>query len=383
MMSKKSTDIAIEKVIDVNDYFMDNYDYLKKLPDIGSNKGIHCFEAILFNGSRHFIKKCSKPYISETNIDNPWNEINALQIISLIKSQYFPAFINAIEDDKYICLISEYIDGVDLFDTIKKQNGNGLSIHKAQRYLIQLSYAIGQLHKHNLAHLDLSTENIIIDKNDNIRLIDFGVCSEIIPSIEEKCIYYSDEDNEQKQKKDDNLTYNKHIRSRLLPGKDGYRAPEIEQRKECDPKLADAFSFGYIAWTCICGNFPFENAHPKNEIYKKFMTYGAEKWINMLSESTNGWDYNQKDINKNKIPMNAIQMLDQLLECNVYKRKSIQDLLKDNTSFLHEMDEKKSDEIKMNVENMKKIDIKSTSEIDVPHTDWHTKVIGVNFQLSH
>ena len=45
------------------------------------------------------------------NIDNPWNEINALQIISLIDSEYFPTFITAVEDHKYIVVISQFLDG--------------------------------------------------------------------------------------------------------------------------------------------------------------------------------------------------------------------------------------------------------------------------------
>ena len=54
-----------------------------------------------------------------------------------------------------------------------------------------------------------------------------------------------------KKKKEHNLYYTKHIRSPKLPGKPGYRAPEIETRIPCDPKLADAFSFGFIAWNSL------------------------------------------------------------------------------------------------------------------------------------
>lgn len=40
MMSNKSTDLRIERVSDVNDYFCDNYDLLKKLSISGLNKGV-------------------------------------------------------------------------------------------------------------------------------------------------------------------------------------------------------------------------------------------------------------------------------------------------------------------------------------------------------
>eukprot|EP01084_Bolivina_argentea_P007903 14818_1 len=215
-MSKKSTDIAIEKVSDVNDYFCDHYDFVKKLSTITSgNAGIHCFQGILFDGGLHFIKKCSKRYVQRSNIDNPWNEINALHILSLIQSNHFPAFIKAIEDDQYICLISEYIDGMDLCEKIQ-QNKGGLEPSKAQNYLIQISHAVRELHDHNLAHMDISPENVIIDKNDQIKLIDFGVCTSIRDEskCEEKCsARYSDSDIDE-NKTQSTETYHKHISSR-------------------------------------------------------------------------------------------------------------------------------------------------------------------------
>lgn len=269
-----------------------------------------------------------------------------------------------------------------------------MEIKKAQKYLIQISEAVQQLHDNNLAHLDLSSENVIIDKNDNIKLIDYGVCTKIIDEYkdEKKSNHTSfntnasDSDHEiEEKKKEHNLTYNKHSMSQLLPGKPGYRAPEIETRKICDPKLADSFSLGYIAWTLLNGNMPFESAHPKDETYQKFMEYGAKKWIDLLSQSMNGWDYNNNDnIKKKEIPENAIKLLDDLLQCNIYKRKSVADLLNDKESFLHfkeEEDEKKSVEIEekktIDIDRKpKNLEVASSMEID-------QKLIELNFQLSH
>ena len=230
--------------------------------------------------------------------------------------------------------------------------------------------------------MDLSSENIIIDKNDNIKLIDFGVSSKIIDERKEEkktnLSYQSDHEIEEKKIEHD-LTYNKHTLSQLLPGKPGYRAPEIETRKVCDPKLADAFSLGYVAWTMLNGNMPFDSAHPKDETYQKFMEYGSKRWIDLLSASMNGWDNNNKM--RKEIPENAIKLLDDLLQCNTYKRKSVEDLLDDKTSFLHfEEDEKKSE-----IEEKKTIDIdrKPTNLGVCTSMEIDQKLIGLNFQRSH
>lgn len=227
--------------------------------------------------------------------------------------------------------IPQSYDTVDLFDKIK-QTKHGLNEQKAQMYLMQISHAARVLHDNNLAHLDLSVENVIIDKNDRIKLIDFGVCSEIVEN--------GDQPSEVEEKKRDaNLSYSKHIRSRLLPGKDGYRAPEIECRQICNPVLADAFSFGYLAWIVLCGNMPFQSAAANDETFEQFQKYGSKKWIEITLTSSNAWK--DSDDFQHHICSNAIAMLDELLEPNVYKRKSIEDLLNDHCSFLHHKEDEK------------------------------------------
>jgi len=327
-MSKKGADLQIERVVDVNDYFCDHYDYLKKMAVSTLDKGIHCFDAAALNGSRHFIKKCSKSYVCRSSIDNPWNEIRALSIVSMIDSKYFPHFIKAIEDDHYVCVISEFVDGIDLFTKIQSAPNGMIDVSTAQRYLIQISQAISHLHRHDLAHLDLSTENILVDKCGNIKLTDFGACTRIHHCKEEQKKSYSEH-------KEATHTYGKHISSRLLPGKSGYRAPEIEMRRWCDPGKCDAFSFGYIAWTMLNGNMPFECAHPSDASFQHFMKWGVAEWSKRISPSSHS------DA-KRRLPPNAIQMLSDLLVLNTYKRKTVEEVLSDDASFLHhEHDEKK------------------------------------------
>ena len=71
----------------------------------------------------------------------------------------------------------EYANNQNLFNVIKKNNG--MSEKEAFKYFIQAVSAVNFLHEQKLIHRDLKPENILIDKNDVVKLCDFGWCVEL------------------------------------------------------------------------------------------------------------------------------------------------------------------------------------------------------------
>jgi serine/threonine protein kinase len=80
------------------------------------------------------------------------------------------------EDPKAFYLIMEYAEAGTLFTLIKKTQG--LSEDKVFKYFIQTANAVFFIHENNLVHRDIKPENILIDKNDNVKLCDFGWTAE-------------------------------------------------------------------------------------------------------------------------------------------------------------------------------------------------------------
>lgn len=66
----------------------------------------------------------------------------------------------------------EYIEGGSLEN---KLGTTGLSMSDATRYILQVAEALKYIHKKNIAHLDIKSSNIMLNGNDEIVLIDFGV----------------------------------------------------------------------------------------------------------------------------------------------------------------------------------------------------------------
>lgn len=75
-------------------------------------------------------------------------------------------------DDKK-CIMMEFVDGISLLDLCN--SSGGMDEDKARVFFIQLLIVMDFLHnKSNIVHRDMKLENVMVDKNQNIRLIDFG-----------------------------------------------------------------------------------------------------------------------------------------------------------------------------------------------------------------
>ncbi len=75
----------------------------------------------------------------------------------------------------------EYCEKGDLFEIIKKQTKNGgISKSLADNIFMQILDAVDYMHSHaEVAHLDLKLENILINKDYEVKLCDLGFSQSI------------------------------------------------------------------------------------------------------------------------------------------------------------------------------------------------------------
>jgi CheY-like chemotaxis protein/predicted Ser/Thr protein kinase len=70
-------------------------------------------------------------------------------------------------------LVMELIEGRSLGDLIDE--GERLPLPRALRFVVQLADALAVAHRHGIVHRDVKPDNVIVDADDDVHLIDFGV----------------------------------------------------------------------------------------------------------------------------------------------------------------------------------------------------------------
>ena len=80
--------------------------------------------------------------------------------------------IDVFDENSTSYYVMDYIEGGSLEN---KLGIAGLSMSDATRYILQVAETLKYIHKKNIAHLDIKPSNIMLNGNDEILLIDFGV----------------------------------------------------------------------------------------------------------------------------------------------------------------------------------------------------------------
>ncbi len=98
------------------------------------------------------------------------------EIESLRRVRYplFPAIHDAFADKRHIFIISEYVKGRSLWDTVK---GGGMHKDRAMTLITYICEALAYLHELDkpILYLDLKPDNVIIDDEGMPHMIDFGI----------------------------------------------------------------------------------------------------------------------------------------------------------------------------------------------------------------
>jgi phosphorylase kinase gamma subunit len=159
---------------------------------------------------------------------------------------------DVVESPAYIFLVFELLSGGELFDYLTQSVR--LSEKRTRQIMYQVFSAVVHMQNYNVIHRDLKSENILLDKEGNIKITDFGFAIEASPN--------------------DQL-------SDLL-GTPGYLAPELLKRSvESDypgyNKEIDVWACGVIMYSLLAGFPPFW--HRKQLVMLRHIMNGKYEFV--------------------------------------------------------------------------------------------------------
>ena len=205
---------------------------------------------------------------------------NEIFLLKLINHKNILRLYEIIESKDYIFIIYEYFPGDSLPNFVKNQK---LSENQILSILHKIIIAMIYLHNTmHISHLTINLESFLIDKDLNIKIINFKY----------GCIYSKDIYNF-KDNKDMTL----------------FTCPEIHAKKNYNPELADVYSCGIIVYYLYVGELPF---HSNQKIINEETIMKGEY---SLPENTSA---------------KMLKIITTLLEYDSEKRKKFRDLLNED-----------------------------------------------------
>ncbi|KIY48544.1 Pkinase-domain-containing protein, partial [Fistulina hepatica ATCC 64428] len=95
-----------------------------------------------------------------------------IEVLRTLKHPHIVRLYDVIETDKYIGIILEYASGGELFDHILAHRY--LRERDAAKLFHQLISGVWYIHEKKIVHRDLKLENLLLDRNRNVIITDFG-----------------------------------------------------------------------------------------------------------------------------------------------------------------------------------------------------------------
>ena len=158
--------------------FYINYDEIKKEEEKQIGKGgmgeLYLGE---WQGKQIAIKKIKLDYIKNNVLSNKF--INEINIIASMRHPNILLYMGVtIDNNNNYYMITEYLPQGSLHEYLhppKKTKKIPLTDKQKIKIALQIAIAIQYIHSRKILHCDLKSANILIDKNFNIKLSDFGL----------------------------------------------------------------------------------------------------------------------------------------------------------------------------------------------------------------
>ncbi|OMJ84384.1 hypothetical protein SteCoe_14541 [Stentor coeruleus] len=163
-----------------------------------------------------------------------------IHIMKLLDHPNTIKLYEVLDTNKTVNLVMECISGISLHSYIKKQASKRLHEEEAKTIFKQIVQAVSYCHSKNIVHRDLKLENIMLDREKNVKLIDFGFST--INGIGQM--------------------------SKVFCGTPSYMAPEIVKNVDYIGQLADIWALGILLFAILTGTFPFKGSSDR-DLFKK------------------------------------------------------------------------------------------------------------------
>ena len=292
----------------------DRYQIISKLGE-GAYGNVYLAEDLKNKNMKVAVKQLKSSSVEEGVPISSLREISLLKELSHVN---IVKLMDVVHLQNNIVLVFEYVE-TDLKIMLKKNKNKGLEPKLYKSFLYQLLKGIQHIHRMKILHRDIKSENLLISKDNKLKITDFGLARGYGLPI-------------------------KNFRNDVVSL--WYRAPDILLGNENYERSVDMWSVGCIFAEMVLGTILFKGFSEKEQVRKIFEILGTptEKTYPMYMEYSEWkketWEvYHPQDLKKflPTLSDDGLDLLKKLLELDPEKRILSADALQH--PFFKDLDE--------------------------------------------
>uniref|UniRef100_A0A2S2QES9 Testis-specific serine/threonine-protein kinase 4 n=1 Tax=Sipha flava TaxID=143950 RepID=A0A2S2QES9_9HEMI len=157
-----------------------------------------------------------------------------IEVVKGLEHDNLIRYYQAIETTHRVYIIMEYAENGSLLDVIKKEGQ--IDEIRTNKWFREIVAAVQYCHENGVVHRDIKCENLLLNKDYNIKLSDFGFA------------------------RNNMIRKNGQVKmSQTFCGSYAYASPEILNGKPYQPTMSDVWSIGVVLFAMVFGTLPFDD----------------------------------------------------------------------------------------------------------------------------
>jgi serine/threonine protein kinase len=104
--------------------------------------------------------------------------LTEVRVLDMLSHPNVIAYYDSFVEDKALMIVMEYASGGTIFEYLQERRGELLEEREIMSLFLQLMLAMQAVHRHNVLHRDLKTQNIMLDSRNALKIVklgDFGI----------------------------------------------------------------------------------------------------------------------------------------------------------------------------------------------------------------
>jgi len=133
------------------------------------------------SGKHYAVKKSHKQFRSHQDRENILNEVRIMQIVGATPCRYIIEFHLAWQENGFVYMQMELAERGSVWEMMETvaRRGEVISTNTVVRMLHDVLRGLHHVHMHNVVHLDIKPQNILIGIDGTLKIADFGIATRV------------------------------------------------------------------------------------------------------------------------------------------------------------------------------------------------------------
>ena len=196
--------------------------------------------------------------------------VREVEILKSLQHECSAALDSVFRSATHFYMVLEYVAAEELYDRVTRQLDLNQTVHRkgaldertARALFLQLLAAVKHCHRKGVAHRDIKLDNILVGRDDKLKLVGFGLAERVDPTRPTLYTFAGTRNYMAPEALEMESELRRESLAALRASAAGKQPPARAPRVSYDAFAADVWSCAVTLFAMVAGRLPFDGGDP-------------------------------------------------------------------------------------------------------------------------